>query len=256
MLTVADTAYAIAHVRAAEAKYPAEERLFDDPYAAIFDAAGEHARSGTELFLSLPFLADGVRIRTRFIDDAVRDALAAGIDQLVILGTGFDARALRLPEVGARGVRAFEVDFPHMLAKKRELLTRAGVSLPASIAYVGSDFTEPEFDVHLTAELEVAGLRRDARAVVLWEGVIGYIDDATIDRTLGFVARLTAKGSRLVFTHGDPMGGEIMVDRVRRCGFAACDDLTSAEVWRRYWTTEPHEASWVMRLGIAFVGER
>jgi methyltransferase (TIGR00027 family) len=256
MLTVADTAYAVAFIRAAESSFPVAERLFEDPYAAIFAAAGEHARSGTERFLSLPFLVDGCRLRTRFIDDAVGDAFAAGIDQLVLLGAGFDARGLRLPEVAARGVRVFEVDFEHQLATKRAILEKAGVAIPPSIAYVGCDFTVPDFGERLAADLVARGLRRDATAVYVWEGVIGYIDDATIDRTLRFVAGLTAAGSRLVFTFFDAaaVGGEAMTDRTRGCGFSACDDLSAADVWRRYWTTEPHEASWVMRLGIAYVG--
>ena len=93
MLTVADTAFAIAAVRAEEAARPADERLFDDPYAALFRAAGAHAEAGTQRFLDLPFFRDGIRLRTRFIDDALADALATGIDQVVLLGAGFDVRA-------------------------------------------------------------------------------------------------------------------------------------------------------------------
>src|SRR5207344_886697 len=67
-LTVADTAYSIAAVRA-------EERdLFDDAFAKHFVAEGAHAREGTERYLSLPFFRDGVRLRTRYIDDALREA--------------------------------------------------------------------------------------------------------------------------------------------------------------------------------------
>jgi hypothetical protein len=53
MLTVADTAYSIALVRGQEAELPEGERLFEDPYGAIFAAAGEHAREGTERFMAL-----------------------------------------------------------------------------------------------------------------------------------------------------------------------------------------------------------
>ena len=58
-----------------------------------------HAEEGTQRFLALPFLPELVRIRTRFIDDFVRDGLAAVPRQIVLLGAGFDPRALRLPEV-------------------------------------------------------------------------------------------------------------------------------------------------------------
>jgi O-methyltransferase involved in polyketide biosynthesis len=39
MLTAADTAFAIATVRARESELPEAERLFEDPYAKIFVAA-------------------------------------------------------------------------------------------------------------------------------------------------------------------------------------------------------------------------
>src|SRR5689334_13062137 len=101
MLTAADTAFSIARVRMMEGERPAAERLFEDPYAEVFSAAGAHAAEGTKRFLELPFFVDAIRLRTRFIDDVVRDALRAGVDQIVLLGAGFDARGLRLPEIAA-----------------------------------------------------------------------------------------------------------------------------------------------------------
>src|SRR4249920_3628137 len=93
--TVADTAFSIALVRAEEGNRPDGEQLFADPYASAFAAAGAHVAEGTQRFLDLPFFRDGVRLRTRFLDDSVRDGLAAGLDQVVLLGAGFDARGLR-----------------------------------------------------------------------------------------------------------------------------------------------------------------
>src|ERR1700690_1707782 len=85
------------------AQRPPSERLFEDPYASFFAAAGAHAHESTQRFLDLPFFRDGVRLRTRYIDDAVREGLNAGLDQVVLLGAGFDARGLRMAGVDARG---------------------------------------------------------------------------------------------------------------------------------------------------------
>ena len=60
--SVADTAFSIAVVRAEEALLPEGERLFDDPFAAIFAAAGAHAAESTQRFLDLPFFRDGIRL--------------------------------------------------------------------------------------------------------------------------------------------------------------------------------------------------
>ncbi len=65
MLTAADTAYSMAFMRALEKERPASERLFDDPYAALFSAGGAHASEGTSLLVQAPFFVHAVRLRTR-----------------------------------------------------------------------------------------------------------------------------------------------------------------------------------------------
>lgn len=254
MLTVADTAFAIAVIRAEERDRPAPERLFDDPYAAVFAAAGGHAREGTQRFLDLPFFRDGIRLRTRFLDDFVREGVAGGMGQVVLLGAGFDARALRMPELSAQGVRVFEVDFAAQLETKRALLAAAGVESPAGVAYVPCDFERAEFDVGLTESLAAAGFRAGRGALFVWEGVASYLGDAAIDRSLGFMARVGGAGTRLSFDFGRPRfdAGEIEA-RVARAGFAECQDIGLDEVWRRYLPGEPHEHAWVARMAVASV---
>src|SRR5919199_1800436 len=54
---------------------------------------------------------------TAAIDRAVRDAVAGGATQLVILGAGYDGRAWRMPEL--TGVKVFEVDHAATQGDKR-----------------------------------------------------------------------------------------------------------------------------------------
>lgn len=232
-LTVADTAYSIAAIRADE------RELFEDPYAKHFAAAGEHAREGTERYLALPFFRDGVRLRTRYIDDAVREAVRDGFEQLVLLGAGFDARAIRMPELAT--TRVFEVDSPEQLHRKREILERAGVRIPDDDVYVASDFTIDGF----TRALDAAGFDRDEAAFFVWEGVIGYIGDDEIDASLRFMAN-AAKRSRVVFT----FGMESYAERVAKLGFAVREELTLEAVWRRYMPGEPHAGASYSRVAI------
>jgi methyltransferase (TIGR00027 family) len=255
MLTVADTAYAIAAVRAQEGDRPPGERLFTDPIAAIFCAAGAHAREGTERFLDLPFFRDAIRLRTRFVDDVVRDALAAGATQIILLGAGFDARPLRMAEITSRGdaVKVFEVDFEAQLAHKRALLEAAGFAPRASTELVPCDFGAPDFDGVLAADLAARGFRPDALAVCVWEGVVGYLDDAAIDRTLRLVARTAGTGSRLVFdVAAERFAPKSVEERVRRAGFAACETIGLDALWRRYALPgEPHENASLVKMTVA-----
>jgi len=251
MLTAADTAYAIAHIRALEAELPADERLFDDPFAAIFAAAGAHAREGTERFLSLPFFRDAVRLRTRFFDDFVRDGVAAGARQVVLMGAGFDARGLRLPEIASCGARVYEVDQPALLATKRELLAGAGVALPSHVARVGCDF-RADFEDGLAAALRGAGFRAGAGALFVWEGVMAYLDASSVSRSLRFMAAAGGGGSRVAFDHGDgPFAPESTGGYLRRHGFDAHEEVAYDALWRRYLAGEPHENAAYCRATVA-----
>jgi methyltransferase (TIGR00027 family) len=255
MLTVSDTAYAIAHVRALESALPPAERLFDDPYAALFAAAGEHAREGTERFQSLPFFRDGIRLRTRFFDDFVRDGVTAGARQVVLLGAGFDARGLRFPELAAAGARVYEVDFEALLAAKRALLAGAGVATPPHVAYVACDFTAERFEDGLHASLRGAGFRAGEGALFVWEGVIAYLDRASIERSLRFMAAAGGAGTRVAFDHGDaPFAPETTLDFVRRFGFSGCEEVAYDTLWRRYLPGDAHENAWYCRATVATTG--
>ncbi len=256
MLTSADTAYSIAFVRAQESERPASERLFDDPYAAIFRAAGAHAAEGTRRFVDLPFFVDGVRLRTRAIDDFVREGIGAGISQLVLLGAGFDARGLRMPEIAAHGVAVYEVDYPGQLESKRSLLAAAGVTLPAAVKHVPCDFEAPDFDDALACGLAACGFRSGAGALFVWEGVIAYISEEAVARTLRFVVRAGGPGSRLVFDFAPMTFEDPASQRARRAGFPRFEQNGCDVIWRRYLPGEPHESAKVPHLGMAFVGAR
>jgi methyltransferase (TIGR00027 family) len=241
MVTVADTAYSIAEVRAEEASQPPGERLFDDPFAAIFACAGEHAREGTERFLALPGFREGVRLRTRHIDDEVRAGLDAGLEQIVILGAGFDARALRMSEIAARAVPVYEVDFAEQLDRKRRLLEAAGVAVRNADLYVPCDFMRPDFDTTLESSLRACGFRPGAGAVFVWEGVIGYIDRPAIEKSLSFMRRAGGARTRVVFTSGfmafDPESADVVT---RRLGYSSCNEVKTDVLWRRHLKSEPY----------------
>lgn len=125
-LTVADTAYSIAVVRAEE------KELFSDPYAHLFAEAGAHAEEGTRRYLALPFFREGIRLRTRFIDDFVRANLG---NEVVILGAGFDARAMRMPELARK--RVVEIDSPENRRRVNELGRSDGGGFDGGARIVG-----------------------------------------------------------------------------------------------------------------------
>ncbi len=254
VLTSADTAYAIAYMRAEEGRRPLAERLFEDPYASLFADSGQHAMEGTRRFLALPFFLEGIRLRTRAYDDFVREGLAAGVTQIVLLGAGFDARGLRLPEIPAHGARVYEVDFPQQLENKRRILAAGSVALPPWIAHVACDLAAPGCADQLAADLETSGFRLGAGAHVIMEGVAAYIDRTALDDNLRFVARAGGPGSTVGFEYGEGLFDQGPADaRIRGLGFTRWREVGFDALWRRYLPGEPHPNAAFTRIGFATV---
>jgi methyltransferase (TIGR00027 family) len=200
------TAEYVALFRAIESSLPPERRLFEDPYAKRF--------LGPRLGLvasvcGLPLVSDivtrfidrrwaGARssavARTRFIDDAICDAVAGGIEQLVILGAGFDSRAYRLRNL--RNVIVFEVDHPSTSAAKQRVIRRVLPSVPKTVRFVATDFREGGLD----SAMQEAGYSKQAKTFILWEGVTTYLSADAVDVTLRWCAKAAA-GSELLFTY-------------------------------------------------------
>lgn len=156
--------------------------------------------------------------RTRYIDDAVQEALAQGVGQVAILGAGLDTRPYRLP--GMDGVRAFELDLPAVQAGKKKKVQKYFGHLPDQVSFVPIDFDRQSLEAVL------AGTSFDpARPTVfIWEGVTQYIDEEAVRRTLAFMGR-SAKGSSVVFTYvmksiverrSEITGAEAMMDFVAK----------------------------------------
>ncbi|MFJ1768259.1 SAM-dependent methyltransferase [Amycolatopsis sp. NPDC088138] len=186
---VGRTAVGVAALRALESRRP--DRLFDDPYATAFYAAGRSVLPATRDGLGQIF-ASQVAIRTRFYDDYLLDA---GCPQVVLLAAGLDARAFRLP--WPPGTRLFELDLPEVLAFKDRVLAGQGAQPSCERVAVGVDLRGD-----WAAALRTAGF--DARVPAAWlaEGLLVYLSREDADRMLTTVSELSAPGSRVSFEHG------------------------------------------------------
>jgi methyltransferase (TIGR00027 family) len=149
----------------------------------------------TILDLGWPYSRSSAVVRTRAIDDLVRDAIRNGARQLVLLGAGLDSRGCRLDET--EDVAVFEVNHPATQYIKKERLHACMGKLPANIRYVAMDF---ERDA-LEAKLIESGYHPDVQAVVVWEGVIDYLTESAVQSTLAVLAQLLAPSSLLIFTY-------------------------------------------------------
>ena len=194
--------------RALEARRPAADRVADDPLAVKFltpefralAVAGSVplARRLIESVIDRrwPCARGGVVARTRLIDEAIAAALP-GVQQVLILGAGYDSRAYRLAQL--RDVAVFEVDHPATQAAKRRILRRGSVQIPASVRFVPVEFGADD----LAAKLAESGFASGKPTLVLWEGVTNYLDPVSVDATFSFLASAIASGSPVLFTYVD-----------------------------------------------------
>jgi methyltransferase (TIGR00027 family) len=105
--------------------------------------------------------------RTKFFDDETVAALERGVRQIVIIGAGYDARALRFR---SPGVRWIEVDHPATQPDKRARLERLGVSVD-HIAFVPVDLLTDD----LAVALAQAGHDTEAPTLFICEGLFAYL---------------------------------------------------------------------------------
>lgn len=138
-------------------------------------------------------LASYVVTRHRYIDDALIKALGRGVEQVVVLGAGYDSRAYRLADtLGGRPV--FELDFPATAAAKRRILTRKARQFPdTNVQHVAIDFLTQRIDDRLAE----AGFAVGAPSFFVWEGVSMYLTRGAVKETLAAVRRVAAPGSQI-----------------------------------------------------------
>jgi methyltransferase (TIGR00027 family) len=144
-------------------------------------------------------LAPGVRgftvARTRYIDDALVAALEEGLDQVVVLGAGYDSRAYRIP--GIEAIRVFELDLPFTQARKREQLDQWLERAPDHVSFVPFDF-----EARMLGEvLPAAGFLPEGRTFFIFEGVSEEISAEAVDRVFRYVASQARAESKIAFTY-------------------------------------------------------
>ena len=270
------TAHFVAHGRALADAGLSHVPDFHDPTARVFlNEKGKRslakteraAREGTRgIGVEMArVMADMIALRTAAIDAAVRDAIAGGATQLVILGAGYDGRAWRMPELA--GVKVFEVDHPATQGEKR---TRLAELPPASgiVSFVPIDFKLES----LGTVLDRAGHNRSSPTCWIWEGVVMYLTRDVMRATLGGIAGSSAPGSTLIVNYhtlhrrffarlmfrliGEPQISawtrEEMAAELRSVGFVVREDSGMADWNNRFAQSKAKvERGSYMRIAIA-----
>ena len=199
--SVGATATMVAAARAMASA--ADDPLIDDPWAATLVRA-----VGLDFFTKmldgdldlsqipnssperLRAMIDAMASRTKFFDDHCIDSTAAGIRQVVILASGLDSRAYRLP--WPTGTVVYELDQPKVIEFKSATLAEAGARPTAQRRAIPIDLRED-----WPSALRAAGFDPSAPAAWLAEGLLIYLPPDAQDRLFDQITALSAPGSTL-----------------------------------------------------------
>ncbi|GAB7144769.1 class I SAM-dependent methyltransferase [Mycobacterium riyadhense] len=232
--SVGVTATMVAAARAMATR--ADNPLIDDPFAEPLVravgvdlltrlATGEMSPSDLDddperPIRSIADVADNMAVRTRFFDEFFLDATRAGIEQAVILASGLDARAYRLP--WPAGTVVYEIDQPQVIEFKSRTLAELGAAPTADRRAVAVDLRED-----WPAALRAAGFDPDQPTAWSAEGLLGYLPPDAQDRLLDTITELSAPGSRVAtesFHNVSPADEDRMRERMQNM----------TERWRRH----------------------
>lgn len=195
-------------VRSGETMKPAGVRLFSDPYAIRFISPellawfAAHPKELQEIIREeerrFPGMNSAIVARTRYIDDVIDKCLDNGLEQLVIMGAGFDARAHRIPGL-CTGIRVFELDRPDTQAVKQSRVREIFGHPAGNVNYVPADFRTNDWQ----DELVHHGYDPAKRSLFILEGLCMYLPPETVDTILGFVKNHAGPASSIVFDYPD-----------------------------------------------------
>jgi len=132
--------------------------------------------------------------RTKYIDAVFRQVLSRQFNQILILGAGFDTRALRFHhEAGA--TRMFELDVPITQNAKINQYRKRGLTIPPNLTFISIDFDKEL----LSTKLKEAGFAAGVRSLFILEGLLMYLQPESVDDLFRAIHEFSGAGSEVVF---------------------------------------------------------
>ena len=123
----------------------------------------------------LPGGGTGAHVVARyFIMDKllINEIINNNAKQVVILGAGYDSRALRFKNLFNKyNINIFEVDLPSTQFGKKSLLRRHKIQIPSCLTFVSVDFGKDD----VKQSLKSSGYDETLQTVFIFEGVAPYL---------------------------------------------------------------------------------
>jgi methyltransferase (TIGR00027 family) len=183
-----------------------EERICYDPYAIHFISPkiieyGKKNPKETEYKIEqmeklFPGLSSSIMARVQYFDDYVNEQIKKGIEQLVILGAGYDTRAYRIENL-KKNIKVFEIDHPSTQIYKIEKINDIFGTVPDHVNFVPIDFENQE----LSQILVNKDYNPNKKTLFIMEGLIMYIPEESVENIFSFIIKNSGIGSSVIFDY-------------------------------------------------------
>jgi len=134
--------------------------------------------------------------RTKYIDGVFRHALENELNQVLIFGAGFDARAIRFQDA-TLNTGVFELDVPMTQQAKIRQYRKRHLPVPPNLTFIAIDFDKES----LSMKLDEAGFYRQRRSLFLLEGLVMYLQPDSVGETFQTIHDYAGEGNLIVFDY-------------------------------------------------------
>jgi len=134
--------------------------------------------------------------RTKYIDSVFENAIKWGIKQVLILGAGFDSRAIRFLNSNDN-IKVFEIDTPHTQNAKIKQFEKRKIHIPENNIFVPVDFEKED----LKTKLDESNFDKTEKTLFILEGLTMYLSQDTVAETFQFIHDYSISGSLIVFDY-------------------------------------------------------
>jgi methyltransferase (TIGR00027 family) len=148
--------------------------------------------------------------RTKYMDDVYKRAISQKFDQIVILGAGFDSRAVRFPVVEGN-TKVYEFDSKNTQQTKFNFFEKNNVLIPAIVQFEAIDFVKES----LLERMQTIGFPKNKRCLFLMEGVSMYLEPEAIYDTFRTMVEYMGQHSLVAF---DYIYSDVLQRRKRHYG--------------------------------------
>ncbi|MFA7711661.1 MAG: SAM-dependent methyltransferase [Candidatus Neomarinimicrobiota bacterium] len=137
-----------------------------------------------------------VIVRTKYLDNIFIESIKKGIDQVVILGAGFDSRAIRLLNETNR-VKVYEIDVDTTVNAKLKQYEKRKIKLPSCDILIPVDFEKE----NIKTKLNEFGFNSSKKTLFILEGLTMYLSENSVSETFNFITNNSSRGSIIAFDY-------------------------------------------------------